>query len=366
MKHIRWLAASGAAFLLLVAGCGQSAPTGEAGPASRARVEAARPEVEVDGVTYLIGEPLTHKNVTVFVLSCGRQDERDFLTLDEGLKGGQVTITEQDQERVGTLQIENRSDRPLYLQEGERLTGGKQDRIIASSLVVPPGSGKVTMPTFCVEQSRWVEGDKGRSFGFTVNAALAPKGVRGAAKVEDNQHGVWNCVGASKVTAQSKLKSANTNSSVNEFLDDPAARSVSDDYAGALAGALTGPEVVGVAVAVNGQIEEVNVYPNSALFRKLYPRLVQSYALQAKLLEDQAMAAEPLSIDAVISFLKPGAEKSSRDRALDTRNSVRVRRLEDNKFQCETRYDGKLVHWQAMKKNGTGNAPRCAALGGDW
>src|SRR3712207_7921752 len=40
-------------------------------------------------------------------------------------------------------------------------------------------------------------------------------------------------------------------------------------------------DVVGVAVAVNGEIEEVNIYPGPTLLEKIYPRLLQSYALQA-------------------------------------------------------------------------------------
>src|SRR5207245_7218815 len=127
--------------------------------------------VELDGTAYQIRGPLTHEDLAVFLLCCDRQDQRDFLTLDEGLREGLVKITEQEQERVGALQIENLSDRPLYLQEGERLQGGKQDRTIISSLVVPPKSGKRSVPTFCVEASRWTEGAKGKSFGFTVNPA---------------------------------------------------------------------------------------------------------------------------------------------------------------------------------------------------
>jgi len=101
----------------------------------------ASAEVQVDGTAYSIQGPFTHQDLTVFLLCSDRQDGHDFLTLDEGLKDGLVTITEQEQERVGALWIDNQSDRPLYLQEGERLIGGKQDRTIISSLVIPPKSG---------------------------------------------------------------------------------------------------------------------------------------------------------------------------------------------------------------------------------
>ncbi|HLW64374.1 MAG TPA: DUF6569 family protein, partial [Gemmataceae bacterium] len=191
-------------------------------------------EVEIDGASFQIQGPFTHQDLTVFLLCSSHQDTQDFLTLDEGLKEGLVTITEQEQEQVRALLIENQSDRPLYLQEGERLVGGKQDRTIVSSLVIPPKSGKTSVPTFCVEHSRWTEGEKGKKFGFSVNPALAPKGVRGAAKVEGSQDRVWGCVAAQKVSASKTLNCPNTNSSVNEMLDAPQVRSISQEYAAAM------------------------------------------------------------------------------------------------------------------------------------
>jgi hypothetical protein len=367
MNEIRRHAWRGALIALVcVAGCQNQAPPPAAGPV----------KVQLDGSEYRIEGPFAHENLAVFLLCSDRQDDRDFLTLDEGLKEGLVSITEQEKEQVGALQIENKSDRPLYLQEGERLQGGKQDRTIIACLVIPPKSGKTSVPTLCVEQRRWTEGEKGREFGFTLNAALAPKGVRGAAKVDGNQHDVWNCVGVQKFNACAALKTANTNSSVNELLDDAKVRALSDEYAGALGKAVDAPwgrDVVGVVIVQNNQIEEVNIYPSRALFGKLYPRLIQSYALQAALLKEQDKPAEPMTVDTVAQFLQAGGEKGKQEKDLDTRNKVQIRELEDNKFQCTTSYDGQVIHRQVLKKNGSSDndkapmpAARAAILGSKW
>lgn len=329
----------------------------------------ASAEVEVDGTAYHVRGPFTHKDLTVFLLCSNRQDGHDFLTLDEGLQEGLVVVTEQEQERVGALQIENRSDRPLYLQEGERLIGGKQDRTIISSLVIPPKSGKTSVPTFCVEHSRWVEGNKGKAFGFSVNPALAPKGVRGAAKVERSQARVWGCVAAQKVSAHKQLHCPNTNSSVNEMLDAPQVQTISEEYAAALERALDRAEnsdAVGMAIVFNGQIEEVNLYPNRALFRKLFPRLIRAYAVQAALLKDQAKGGEPLTDVAVARFLQERDAKSQKKNALDANNDVEVNELGDSRFQCTTRYNGKSIHWQLMAKNREGGTAGAKVLGSDW
>jgi hypothetical protein len=329
----------------------------------------ASAQVEVDGTTYHIQGPFTHQDLTVFLLCSNRQDEHDFLTLDEGLTEGLVTITEQEHERVGALWIDNQSDRPLYLQEGERLIGGKQDRTIISSLVIPPRSGKTSVPTFCVEHNRWVEGNKGREFGFSVNPALAPKGVRGAAKVEGSQDRVWDCCAAQKVSACTKLQCPNTNSSVNEMLDAPQVQAISEEYATALGPALDRAEnsdAVGMAIVFNGQIEEVDLYPNRALFHKLFPRLIRAYAVQVALLKDQAKGGEPLTDAAVAQFLQATDARSQKKKTLDAHNDVQVSELDDRRFQCTTRYNGQSIHWQLMAKNREGGTASAEVLGSDW
>jgi hypothetical protein len=319
------------------------------------RQEASPTTIDIDPVasTRSLSGPYTHENLTVFLLHADEQDGRDFLTLDEGLTTGTVKISEKEQEQVGELVIDNRSNRPLYLQEGERLQGGKQDRTIIASLVVPAHSGPTPLPTFCVEQSRWSEGDKGRHFGFVANPALAPKGVRGAAKVEGSQDGVWNTVMVQKATAVDAFQASNTNSSINETFDAPEVRKVSDEYARALGNVVRQhPDAVGVVVLVNGQFEEANIYPTHAVLNKLFPRLIQSYAIQAVMLRGQAGGQSLPSANEVARQLTESGEKSRTAKPINSRNKGEVRELEGNRFVCTTRYDGQLVHWQLLKKVG--------------
>jgi hypothetical protein len=355
--------------VLILSGCGRSGTS------------PAPVEIDPDVAGTSLSGPYTHENLTVFLFHASTQDERDFLTLDEGLKDATVKITEKEREQVGELVIDNRSDRPLYIQEGERLQGGKQDRTVIASLVVPAHSGPTPLPTFCVEQSRWSEGARGRQFGFVANPALAPKAVRGAAKVEGNQQGVWQSVSAQKKTARTLLKTGITNSSINETFDAPEVRKVSDDYARALGAVVREhPDAVGVAVLVNNQFEEANVYPNHGVLQKLFPRLIQSYAVQAVMLRDQAGRQAPPSRDELTQLLAQSKEKSHTDKPIDSRNVGSVRELEGNRFVCTTRYDGRLVHWQLLQKVGAtvvaregGHAKevsykkeRASRLGNDW
>jgi hypothetical protein len=318
-----------------------------------------------------VSGPYTHENLSVFLIHSFQPDKRSFLTLPEGLKTDKVKITEKENEQVGELLVDNQSDQPLYLQEGERLQGGKQDRTIIASLVIPARSGKVAIPTACIEQSRWEEASNGRKFSYTANAAFAPKGVRGAAKVEGSQEKVWRCVAVQKDTAKVELKTMNTNSSANEMLDSEKAKEVSDQFARAFRATLArNRDAVGVAIVVHGQIEEVNVYPSHELLAKLMPRLVGSYAVQTKMYKAKGKQTKPPSAATVAKLLAGGKGKLLEKRKVNNDNAIRINQLPDNCFLCTTHYKGKLVHWQVMKKTAVGSEKHAmdkkAKLGGDW
>jgi hypothetical protein len=311
-----------------------------------------------------VSGPYVHENLTVFLVHAEQQDQGDFLTLDEGLTKGLVEITEKEQGQVQKLVIDNKSDQPLYLQEGERIQGGKQDRIIASNLVIAAHSGKQSLPAFCVEQSRWTEGKSGPAFHHCVNAALAPKEVRGAAKFEKEQGKIWGAVQALKVSANASIMTPNTNSSINELFDAPQIQALSKEYATDLTTILDKhPDAVGVAIVVNGQFEEADIYPNCGLLGKLYPRLVQSYAVRATLLKDQAKGVPSLSADDIVAYLRKGPAKSQRQEHLDARNHLEIQELDKNRFACTANYEGRTVNYQVMKKNNVDAAPARPSTG---
>src|SRR5579859_5219208 len=104
-------------------------------------------------ISYNVLAPVTQGNLTVFpVIADFVRDTKGMMTLDEGLRSGQVVITENGgaaglQRRrpgheiwperpapggatVNQLALVNNSGRPLLLLAGEIVTGGKQDRVV--------------------------------------------------------------------------------------------------------------------------------------------------------------------------------------------------------------------------------------------
>src|SRR3954463_2213984 len=124
--------------------------------------------------TYKLLAPITRGNLTIFpVVAAATHDASGFLTLDEGLRSGEVVVTEagrvqglrrrgperpflpDDNAQVNKLVLVNNSKRPLLLLAGEIVTGGKQDRVIAKERIVAPESDPIDLGVFCVEPGRW-------------------------------------------------------------------------------------------------------------------------------------------------------------------------------------------------------------------
>ncbi len=99
--------------------------------------------------------PAVYRSLAVFPLHTDGRAKADYVLGDEAVAAGNVAIAEvSDQGTVPELRVVNRGGDPALFLEGEELRGGKQNRILNASVLVPPRS-EVTVPVSCVEQGRW-------------------------------------------------------------------------------------------------------------------------------------------------------------------------------------------------------------------
>src|SRR5262249_25484213 len=150
---------------------------------------------------YTVSGPYTHKNLTIFLLrGAGQSQSRAPLTLQEAMKRKLVVVRETGE--VTRLTIQNRSNQDVFVQAGDIVKGGQQDRALALDLIVPPKSGRIPIDAFCVEQGRWSRrGNEGVAAFSASDNALASKDLKIAAKVRNSQGDVW----ANVSKAQKKL-----------------------------------------------------------------------------------------------------------------------------------------------------------------
>ncbi len=156
--------------------------------AARAQRNQSQPSPVAD---YAVSGPYTHKNLTIFLLRGASQSQsRAPLTLQEAMKRKLVVVRETGE--VNRLTIQNRSNQDVFVQAGDIVKGGKQDRVLALDLIVPPKSGRIPIDAFCVEQGRWSRrGDEAVAAFSASENALASKDLKIAAKSRRSQGEVW-------------------------------------------------------------------------------------------------------------------------------------------------------------------------------
>ena len=102
---------------------------------------------------YRITGPVLHENLAVYFVRGASSAGAVPLTLAEALDAKAVRVSETGS--VNELTIENLGDREIFVQSGDIVKGGQQDRVLSVSLVLPPRSGNIPIAAFCVEQGRW-------------------------------------------------------------------------------------------------------------------------------------------------------------------------------------------------------------------
>ena len=279
---------------------------------------------------YSLLSPIRSGNLTVFpVVASKSYDTAEFLTLDEGLRSGDVVVTEAGQARglirhrpgepaiihpvrdaeVNRLVLVNNSKRPLLLLAGEIVTGGKQDRVIGKDRIVPGESDPVNLSVFCVEPGRWVAANGKNGFGSAggvIGGLVASPVVRSKAMAAKDQQQVWDSVRTSQSAMATSVEAAGASSAVNatssyaRVMDnkevqkqvDAVAEPVQRNYESVIR-QLRDKNAVGVVVAVNGEIVWADIFASTQLLQKYWPKLVRSYATEAVVTRAKGGEASP-------------------------------------------------------------------------
>ncbi len=286
-------------------------------------------------------EPITYENLTVFpVVSSSGYDTSAFLTLEEGLSRGEVTVREQGAETlirnrgnerripqgysgpsVNQLVLINHSKRPLLLLAGELVSGGKQDRIIGKDRIVAPFGDPLPLDVFCVEHGRWSAGSS-----FNEAKTIVHPSVRENAAINQKQTDVWAAVAAgsnvsSRMTSPSaapaRVSSADISATVTTEAQTQSytkiyeSRRVGSSVDAVVAemqrrfrrgtSGLKGERVVGVVVAYGGEVAWSDIFASSELFDAYWNKLLRSYAVEAVA---RPSLREKASVDDAREFLR--------------------------------------------------------------
>src|SRR5215831_17480561 len=295
---------------------------------------AAEPEA------YRISGPVVHENLQIYFVHGKSADGPVPLTLQEALANGSAVVRETGS--VNQLEVENTGDSAVFIQSGDIVKGGRQDRVLTVSLIIPPHSGAMPIASFCVEQGRWTARGREDAHRFETAsasvpsreakiamkapaAAAAPTGTAPNAgqptiarshpsymsslDVGRRQQEMWD--GVAKI--QDKLSRAiaapvampESRSSLQLSLENEKLKDAQSGYVKALKSAGEHEDdVIGYVFAINGKLNSADLYPSNGLFRKMWPKLLAANAVEA--IGDKAAgksATLPSDAD-VLAFLK--------------------------------------------------------------
>lgn len=350
-------------FIELVACCVALLPVGSS-------LAAAADGVRVSG-------PIVHDNLAIYYLHGSATGDAAPMSLEEALAKGRVKVRETG--NVNELTVENAGDSEVFVQAGDIVKGGRQDRVLSVDLLLPPRSGVVPIAAFCVKSGRWTARgqEDARQFStaaaampshdaklamrtYMVNVAQSsPAGGRpyaaepSRADTGSSQQKIWAMVRATQDrlarSVGAPVVAPASPSSLQLSLESEKLKAAQAAYMTALQNGKVDDDVVGYIAAINGKISGGDVYASPELFRKMWPKLLAASVTEAIGHKDAA-SAEPPSTDQLAAFIKSVESAPESERVLNS-NVIVATRDGDTSLYAETRRaNGAWVHRNYLAK----------------
>ncbi len=303
--------------------------------------------------------PFIHENLGIFLLHA--QDSFDgnrFMPLDDALEQKCVIVHETG--TVGQLEVENLSELlDLYIQAGDIVKGGRQDRTLGVDFVLPAKSGRVPVPSFCVESGRWHRRAAEEAGSFSTSKHyLASRKLRVATKLNKSQGEVWDKVAETqKDLSTSMKKSLHASESPTSYqlsMEDADLQKRKETYRVTLAGILEEkPDAVGYVFVINGTINTADVYGSGTLFRKLWNKLLDAAVLEAiaESHREDKKETKPVTGDAIRQWFADAERADISDRQeVPPRVRVETRRSKKSVLfdTCDHALEDAILHRNLM------------------
>ncbi len=291
---------------------------------------------------YRISGPYTHENLSIFLVHAKKlAANQKYLTLQEALDQKKVVVYETGS--VNELAIQNVSSEEVYIQSGDIVKGGRQDRVLPEDTLLMPHSGKLPISAFCVEHGRWTGrgGEAADHFGSS-NQVLAGKNLKMAAREPGGQSRVWDEVAKAQERLSSNLasgavKATPSPTSMQLTLESKPVAEASEAYVNGLAKIIDGKsDVVGFAYAVNGKLNSADMYGSNDLFRRMWPKLLKASAVEALAEKNAGPANPPKVAPATVQNALAAADEARAVSKDNTGRVAKVKKESDKAVEFET------------------------------
>jgi len=253
-------------------------------------------------------EPQQSQNIIIVPIITENQEE-DYLTLTEALERRLATITEVNQSgQCPNVKVCNASEVPLLLVDGEELVGGRQNRMLNSSILLA-GKSKTIVPVSCTEPGGWSY----KSFAFADAGYVSPHKLRkvksksvafalkSAMGHKSDQRAVWSAV-------HSVMRQYHVQSPTSALHDAVVAEAKElEKYVQTFRQI---PNQKGLVVLVNGEVVGVDILSSAGAYHLLHPKFIKSNASHA--LSEPKPASAKRVREKVVSFFQTAKATTER------------------------------------------------------
>ena len=245
--------------------------------------------------TLAVGSPITRLGVSFFPLYLAANDLPPIAT---GAASGLV-IDELDQASVQSLRVRNPGARPVLVVEGEHFLGGKQNRALNATVLVP-ARAELEIPVSCLERGRW-----GHRQEYRRDDAFAAAPVRAAQQAgvarsmgssgsrEGDQSAVWRAV--ERMLARTEVKSS-TAAAADVRRQAPRREPSRAAAAEQLATGGPLPGQCGIVVTHGLWVQAMDLFGAPDLLAVHWPALIRSYLLESPVVQGRPSATRVLDL----------------------------------------------------------------------
>ena len=315
---------------------------------------------------YRLTGPYTHDNLAIYLIHReGRDGGPVPLVLGEAMEQGVVKVIETGD--IGELVVRNLGEHEVFIQSGDIVKGGKQDRVLTVSMILPPNSGDIPIGAFCVERERWARRGEEETTKFSASTARMPSqaarrvlaeqawvvsGVdstaRQRAEDENFQYQLWDSVDDLqwhfKENVGLDVTDERSPSSLQLSLENRDLTSALKGYEAILGGLpQEHPGAVGYVFAINGKINSGDEFGSVGLFRKLWLRQLKAASTEAIVEQDTSIHNQP-TLAEVAAFIDGVRAAEPAGKSMPGQMSLQTRKTEKALYTEIRRQNGHWIH----------------------
>lgn len=299
-----------------------------------------------------VGEVQSCANLSVAPLLTDEVAEPRYLLMQDAIAQGLLVIEEVSEAgSVNTIKATNKSAMPVLLPDGEELVGAKQNRILNISILLAPMTTTL-IPVTCVEQGRWSvrERARQRALVFEPSAYM----LHAEARVAKSEQVYYARRMRGEALADQAAIWSEVHRKQREFACYSPTSALHDvyeyrrhDIESYLSVFQPLPNQVGAVFAVNGEIIGVEAFDSPETFRKMFPKLLRSYALTAMSRARQETRA--VRVGKVEEFLNAVANAPAE--SFQPVGLGREVHLNDERVSgCALLFEERLIHLYAFRR----------------